>query len=481
MKKILALLALLALALAQPALAQFPDQRTWAGSAGGTANAITISVANWTERLAGVPLKFLATASNSATTTVSDGLGATTIKKKSAGGLTNLAGGEIVSGQFYWIVWDGTQYELLIDQEAASASARVVTSAPTVTSSDCSGIITLSGSAFYNVSVGAASGYPLGCRLTFLNADATAGKGFSPFGLTACRVLPLQQVTITNGTGSAWGPSVPCYRWATNSATFYVNAVSGSDAVATSDCLGSGARACATFAKAIALAQGSVDAGPLGSGVTIQADCEGQYNTQTVAVSGAGKLMGSGTGILAIVGNPSSPASCIFAPNSGTGTVFDIEDGAVVTLNGWFVTAATTVVFSRQFAIADVFNFNFGNIGTAINAADNGSINILSGYAISGNSTNHIVATGGGHVAIGGNTVTLAGSAIGALYTAVSGAQIESEGGATNFTGNTSGTTGTKWNVGSCGVVTTAGSTLPSGLSAGNPASPGQFACGSVN
>lgn len=99
---------------ALPANAQFTAQATWIATPGGTANAITLPVANWNRNLPGVPITFLPTGDNTtAVTVVVNGVGSPiAVLKPSNTGLVALSGGEIRSGQLTTVAFDGTQFVL---------------------------------------------------------------------------------------------------------------------------------------------------------------------------------------------------------------------------------------------------------------------------------------------------------------------------------------------------------------------------------
>jgi hypothetical protein len=99
-----------------PALAQFSDQATYV--VGGGTNAQTASFPNATSLadVLGVPLRIQAGGSNTGAATLNvNGLGAQSILKTSPGGPVALTGSpaEIVSGQIYSVVWDGTNFQLI--------------------------------------------------------------------------------------------------------------------------------------------------------------------------------------------------------------------------------------------------------------------------------------------------------------------------------------------------------------------------------
>lgn len=113
-----AILAAIVLAIGVvPAGAAFPDQATWAGTSGGSANAQTLTVANYSSRLVGVPIRFIPGYTNTGamTLTISYQGGSTTagtVYKTTSAGLVALSGGEIVASQAATVMWDGSHYVL---------------------------------------------------------------------------------------------------------------------------------------------------------------------------------------------------------------------------------------------------------------------------------------------------------------------------------------------------------------------------------
>lgn len=99
---------------ATAANAQFTAQATFAGTAGGTANALALTVPNWTKNLAGVPLTFIPSADNTGATTVQVSGVASPIPllKPANPGLAALSGGEVRNGQLTTVVFDGTSFIL---------------------------------------------------------------------------------------------------------------------------------------------------------------------------------------------------------------------------------------------------------------------------------------------------------------------------------------------------------------------------------
>lgn len=100
----------------------------YAGDAGGTANAITITVDGHTET-AGAAFLFRATAANTGATTIAvNGGTARAIRKRSQAGVnTALETGDLLVGQICEVVWDATNsvYQLTSQRKLASADIPV--------------------------------------------------------------------------------------------------------------------------------------------------------------------------------------------------------------------------------------------------------------------------------------------------------------------------------------------------------------------
>lgn len=97
-----------------PAHAQFVDQRTWGGTAGGSANAQTLTIANYTSYTAGVPIRGLAVAGNTAATTLNvSSLGARNFYRLTEDEVIPMVGGELVLGAPFEAIYDGAKFVLL--------------------------------------------------------------------------------------------------------------------------------------------------------------------------------------------------------------------------------------------------------------------------------------------------------------------------------------------------------------------------------
>lgn len=183
---------------AEPSWAQFHDQATWGGTAGGTANAVTVTIPNVSALadIVGVPIRFIVSNTNTASTTFSV-IGASTltptiIKKATVGGLVALSGNEMPAAAVVSVTYDGTEFVLT---GGGFAQSQPVLSAPqtyyvSTTGSDSNNCLT-SGTACatvnhvislvqalnmngYNVTINVASGtYTTGIAGGTLNGSGT--------------------------------------------------------------------------------------------------------------------------------------------------------------------------------------------------------------------------------------------------------------------------------------------------------------------
>ena len=118
----------------------FYDQQTWAGTAGGTANAIVLSMPDITtgSDLLGVLVNFnVATANTGSVTIVAGGTPALPLLKMSLLGLTPLTGNELVATNTASVISNGTSYILaapsFLPGLSASTNLQVFTSSGTYT------------------------------------------------------------------------------------------------------------------------------------------------------------------------------------------------------------------------------------------------------------------------------------------------------------------------------------------------------------
>lgn len=127
MTRIIRLLLLLVGLLAPAtAWAQFPEQRVWGGTSGGSANVQTITIANYSSLTTGVPIRWIAGFSNTGATTLQvSSTAATAMRKVTNNGLAALTGGEIIAGGTYTTVYDGTYHVLQTSAWVAAPTNQV--------------------------------------------------------------------------------------------------------------------------------------------------------------------------------------------------------------------------------------------------------------------------------------------------------------------------------------------------------------------
>lgn len=116
---------ILFLALLTPSIAsaQFTDQRTWAPTTGGSANAQTVAIDNVVGPPLGVVFRAKAAATNTNAMTINvNGTGAKNVTKPSPAGPVALTGGELQSGQIFEFMYDGTNYQLVSNLNATAAN-----------------------------------------------------------------------------------------------------------------------------------------------------------------------------------------------------------------------------------------------------------------------------------------------------------------------------------------------------------------------
>lgn len=372
------LAAALALSLlATGAFAQFTDQRTYGGGASGSVNVLNVTIPNLDAHLPGVPIRVVATATNTGPATFNPGPSAVAIRKRTASGLVALSGGEIVSGQIYEFVYDGTYYEISGMIFPGATVSR--TGAYTASTADCGTIQNLGGSGFYAVTVNAPSLYPDGCVIKFVNGSSSRGRAVAVATLGTTRVFPNIVYTLIQN-GGTWAQEQPVNVYVTSGVTLYVNRTLGSDNPDVADCLATGAGACQTINTAISLLTTKIYSP---AGATIQLDCDTSYPEN---VSLVGHV--SGTHVVTIRGNPSSPASCVIAPTSGTAISIQDFGGIILTgvQAGFSGGGSGTAVYCRQLAVCDIDNVQFASntSGTQI-SVDGASTNITGIISLAGN------------------------------------------------------------------------------------------------
>lgn len=142
---------------------------------------------------------------------------------------------------------------------ASSFKSLSKSAAYSLTDADCGYMVTLSGAAFYQLSVGAAAAYPASCAFVIVNGDTGRAKRLALVGATGCMLWPGQSARVASVNGSAWAVSCPG-RWVLpGPTTISVDVALGSNSNA--DGLSTGTGAFASFAGALSVICSQFDIG----------------------------------------------------------------------------------------------------------------------------------------------------------------------------------------------------------------------------
>lgn len=141
-------------------------------SAGGTANAITVTLSPaLTSYATPTRIIFKATATNTTATTINvNGLGAKNLYKFTAGTLGAIVAGDVVNGGIYEAIYDGTQFQLLTIQNAG------ITSVSQGDLNTSSGIFSSATTAWSTLAGGAFGFFP---QIRTTGSNTAASFGFS--------------------------------------------------------------------------------------------------------------------------------------------------------------------------------------------------------------------------------------------------------------------------------------------------------------
>lgn len=347
----------------------------------------------------------------------------------------------------------------------------------TLANGDKAATIALGGSAFYTLTVNAATGYDADFSVAILNEDTglngttARGKLIAINGYTSFVLWPGQMFTLAN-QNNWWQFNAPG-RWnAPGSVTLNVNHASGSDT--NNDGLSSGSGSFATIYNAYLVAQTSINVGPGGT-LTIQNVNETFTESPAGAFLGPSLQGGSGGGVVFIKGNEASPTSCVW---NTAGIV--VNDGGVVSLRGFKMLDVSTghnAVTADKMGLIVFANMEFGAFtGGAHLVTSNGGVLIYEGgtYTVSGNCNFHLFNLGG--------SITIFSAAVSVpnalTFTAWYDGQGSGSAGtfsSTTFsgTGSGAGSTGKKYSVNANASLILNGATLP-GATAGTTATGGQ-------
>lgn len=343
------------------------------------------------------------------------------------------------------------------------------TSAYTVGTSDGGSTIALGGTAFYTLTVSAASGYSANFAFLVVNEDTGRGKTIAPNGLTSFILWPGQSCFIYNDN-NVWKVNPSSQRWAlTGALTINVDQTNG---LSTNDGLSTGAGgALATVAQAISMITNSLDL--KGQAVTVLFASGQTYTTGVTLTSawvGGGSItFNLGTSTM----NPTSPA---------TGAAFYFSGampGTIIVMNGTIqTTTAGHGIHATNGAIIDVLTgITFGACaGIHILADFLGVIALLSNYSVTGAPAGavHAEAAVQGQISLQGIALTITGTInFGTFALATSLGQIYS----ISFTFSGGTVTGTRYTANTNSVINTngGGANYFPGSVAGSTATGGQY------
>lgn len=342
------------------------------------------------------------------------------------------------------------------------------TGAYTITNSDKSNTIALGGSAFYELTVSAASGYDADFVCVIANEDATRAKAISINGHASFYLWPLQSFMLFN-QNNVWQFDRPP-RWKTLAGqTFNVNHASGSNTVTTTDGLGTGAAAFATVQNAIHVINNQLDCN--GFIPTIQvADATFTENSVACLVATVGATY------INLFGNSGTPANVVWQISTAGLT---IRDGGILVISGFrFVATASGMIgiSVSQFGVVDLSNVEFGAFasGFGIQSYQLGSVNCGAGsYVVDGNCASHWLLQNGS-VVVTTSTISLPNAlTFTSFMTASQNGNFLIVGTTFSGTGAGAGSTGKKYDVSINATAALNGVTLP-GATAGTTATGGQ-------
>lgn len=332
----------------------------------------------------------------------------------------------------------------------------------TVANADRGKTLALGGTAYFTLTLNAASGYDANFAIRVVNEDTGRAKRISPNGLTSFLLYPGQDCMVY-AQNNVWKATNPG-RWRlTGSVTVYVDGTNGN---ANNDGLASGSgNALATLQQAANMVRDSVDLN--GQAVTISV-ADGTYTAGVSMTSGW-----TGAGTVTFTGNTGTPSNCVISVTSGN--CFQFTNNVLATIGGGFKLQTTTsgsAVRSETGAVVTISGaMEYGACATnQLHSINGGRIIVAANYTISGGCSVHAAGAGPASlVNIAGLTITLtgtpawgvafaqgfnlgnviasstctfSGSATGARYTATLNGVVRVDGAAsTYFPGNSAGST----------------------------------------
>lgn len=355
-----------------------------------------------------------------------------------------------------------------VDRNTVSAK----TTNYTMLTTDCGKTIALGGTAFYTLTVGAASGFPASCSINVVNTDSGRAKLMAINGITVGhtnKVWPKQSFILKNVSNVWTVIGLPPFWELTGAAAFFVDTAAGSDS---NDGLATGAgNAFATIQKAITNVCDELDLNSNTVSITTTAatytehlalcqyrgiDPTDSYTQVTITMTGATLSATGGSGIGIFSHNSTSPFTFkdTTFTNCGTACVEGDSGGYVALDNPTFSAVSGNHVMSL-YQSRIVF--------------------ITNGYTISGGAAVHWYTQYGGLIFIQpGKTVTVASPAFSSYFA------YSTRNGIQNFTSTTfsvTAPTGVRYFCDTGGGIDTngGGAAFLPGNAAGSCANPGWY------
>lgn len=279
------------------------------------------------------------------------------------------------------------------------------TAAYTLDNADKGKTIALGGSAFYALTVGAASGFDDAFAVRIINEDTARAKTMTVNGLTSWLLFPGQSLVLFNQNDVWKTDRTQPQRWRlTGSVTVYVDLTNGAD---TNDGLASGSgNALQTIQAAANMVWKQFDLNA--QAVTIQLAA----GTYTTGVTFTGVPVGQGT--VTLSGDTGTPSNVIISTTSAIGIT--AVSGAQVNVQGLKLqttTSGSCILASGQGSYVGLTNaMEFGTAAAAhMYAFSGGRIVVSANYTINGNCATHWAADGiGSIVQCSSRTVTISGT-----------------------------------------------------------------------
>ena len=387
----------------------------WGGTSTGSANAQTIALSPAiTTYQAGQIFEFKAGFTNTNATVLNAGAGSKNLYKQGVAGPIALTGGEIVTGQTYTVIYDGTQFVLqsipvsIPTPQTALLYAQTTQTTDNYTagSGDSHKLFNLNASAAGNktFTVPAASGLPSDFSIGVCNRDS-ATWNFTSADAGTVKLYPGQcNGMALDSTRTKMAFLQPFQRYYFSSATLYVGVTSCSDT--TNDGLAQSRPFC-TIQKAINTFVNDIDlAGGTG---TIQLQADGRTYTECIEHNG---FATGGGDQLHIIGNSLAPTNAVLMGCGTAGTpVATAEDGGILTLDSVEIACNNGPgAFARQNGVVDVTNVVLGSCTgqNMLDAENGGNVNVTGNLSVQGNAAAVVYASGGGaQIIIGSVTVTV--------------------------------------------------------------------------